>query len=218
MMNYEKMGAYTHNGEHKNFNFNTSLSAYDKLKFVRSVTDILVDGTAYNYVIRDLVFNFYIIDIMSDVDTKEFKESSFFVNDVELFLEETNIIEIVKANMEVGLLEELNKAVDLNIEYLTGIHPSPIADSLASLLSTLEKKINEVDLTSMTEMAQKFAGMTGELTPESIMNAYMNSDAHKKNLAEIEESKKNKAEIAKKLDKAIKETNAEAKVKSGKKK
>ena len=184
-----KAGVYAYNEESHNFNFYTGLSAYDKLKFVHSVTDILVDDKEYNSVIRNLVFDFYIVDIMTDIDTKEFKESSFFVNDVEQFLEETNVVDVVKANMEIGLLEELNNAVDLNIQYRTGIHPSPIADSISSLLSTLEKKIKEVDLTSMAEMAQKFAGMTGELTPERIVNAYINSDMHKKNLAEIEEAK-----------------------------
>ena len=192
IMKEMKMGTYFYNDESYNFNFATSLSAYDKLNFVHSVTDVLVNDTDYNFVIRDLVFDFFIIDIMTDVDTKEFKDSSFFVNDVEQFLEETNIVDIVKANMEIGLLDELNNAVDLNIQYRTGIRMSPIENSLSSLLSTLEKKVKEVDLTAMAEMAQKFAGMTGELTPESVVNAYMNSDMHKKNLAEIEETKKNK--------------------------
>lgn len=191
MMKEMKNGTYFYNGESYNFNFATSLSAYDKLNFVHSVTDVLVNDTDYNFVIRDLVFDFFIIDIMTDIDTKEFKESSFFVDDVEKFLEETNIVDIVKSNMKIGLLDELNNAVDLNIEYRTGIHPSPIENSLASLLSTLEKKIKEVDLTDMAEMAKKFAGMTGELTPESIVNAYINSDMHKNNLAEIEEARKN---------------------------
>ena len=69
----------------------------------------------------------------------------------------------------------------------------------------------------MMSTAQKFAGMTGELTPESIMNAYINSDIHKKNLAEIEEAKKNRVEIAENLDKAIKEVNVENKTESAKK-
>lgn len=191
MMKEMKNGTYFYNGESYNFNFATYLSAYDKLNFVHSVTDVLVNDTDYNFVIRDLVFDFFIIDIMTDIDTKEFKDSSFFVNDVEQFLEETNIVDIVKANMEIGLLDELNNAVDLNIQYRTGVRMYPIENSLSSLLSTLEKKIKEVDLTAMAEMAQKFAGMTGELTADSIVNAYINSDMHKKNLEEIEEAKKN---------------------------
>ena len=96
---------------------------------------------------------------------------------------------------EEKLLDELNKAVDKSIEYITGIHTNPLGEALASLVSTLEKKINEFDMGSVMDMAQKFAEMTGELTPESVVNAYINSDMHKNNLEEIAESKVEKAEI-----------------------
>jgi hypothetical protein len=91
--------------------------------------------------------------------------------------------------MEVGLLDELRNAVDLNIQYLTGIHPNPLNEAIASLLSTLEKKVNEVDLDSMMAMAQKFASMTEDFTVKNVVNEYMNSDMHKQNLAEIAEAK-----------------------------
>ena len=135
------------------------------------------------------MFDFYIIDFLSDIDTTGLKESIFFIKDVEQFLDETNIVDIIKANMKVGLLEELNKAIDLNIQYITGIHPNPLNEALASLVNTLEKKVKEVDLDSAMKMAQKFAGMVGELTPESVVNAYIDSDMHKKNLEEIAEAK-----------------------------
>ena len=124
---------------------------------------------------------------------------------MEEFLEDTNIVEIVEANMKTGLLEELNKAVDKSIEYLTGIHPSPLGEAFASLVNTLEKKVNEIDLDGMMDMVNVFAGMTEGLTPESIVDAYMNSDTHKKNQAEIDGSKKLRAEFAVDMDKAIKE-------------
>jgi hypothetical protein len=54
---------------------------------------------------------------------------------------------------------------------------------------------------SMMEMAQKFVGMTGELTPESVVNAYINSNMHKQNLEEIAESKVEKNEI--KIDEGL---------------
>lgn len=190
MMNEMKTGVYTYNGESQTFNFRTDLSVADKLRFVNSVVDLVATKNRYNSVIRDLVFDFYVIDIMTDVDTAEFKDSLTFLNDVEDFLLSTNIVEIVKANAFPTLFDELSNAVDKSIQYLTGVHPSPIADALASLLSTLEKKINEVDLDSMMGMAQKLASMTGEFTPDSIVSAYMNSDMHKKNLAEIAEAKK----------------------------
>lgn len=195
MMKEVKTGVYTRNGEDFSFNFYTDLSSANKLKLVNSVVDLIVDDRHYNYVIKDLVTDFYIIDIFSDYDTSDLKSSSFFVNDVENLLEETNIVDIIKANMKDGLLEELNKAVDNSIEYLTGIHTNPLNDALSSLVNALEKKINEIDLDSMMEMVNVFSGMTGEFTPESIVNAYMNSDIHKKNIVELEEAKKRKFKI-----------------------
>lgn len=185
-------GTYFKGEEAKSFNFYTELSSADKLKFVNSVVSILVDDNSYNSVIRNLIFDFYLINIFTDIDISELNESSFFINDVEQFLEETDIVDVIKVNAKDGLIEELNKAVDLNIEYLTGIHPNPLNEALVSLVNTLEKKMNDIDLSNMMGMVQKFAGMTDEFTPENIVNAYIDSDVHKKNLEEIEESKKQK--------------------------
>ena len=104
-------------------------------------------------------------------------------------MEETSVVDIIKENAEDGLIDELNHAVDLNIQYLTGIHPNPLNEAIASLLSTVEKKINEADLDGLVDMAQKFAGMTEDFTLENLVNAYMNSDVHNKNLEEIEKAK-----------------------------
>ena len=200
MMEEMKNGVFTYNGVSHNFDFMTSLSAHDKQTFVKTVVNNLVGDDGYDVVIRDLIFDFIVVDIFTNIDTSFINMKDDDGNDInpviliEHFLEETNVADIVKANMEAGLLDELNRAVDLNIRYLTGIHPSPIADSIASLLSTIEKKINEVDLDSMMDMAKTFAGMTGDITPESIINAYITSDIHKKNLSEIEEFKKKQQE------------------------
>ena len=210
-------GTYIKGNENFNFDFYTELSAANKLRFVNSVVGLLVDDENYDSIIRDLIFDYCIVEVFTNIDTSEISESDF-INNAEQFLEETNIVEIVKANMEDGLLEELNKAVDKSIEYRTGIRPSPLNEALASFVSTLEKKVNEIDLGSMMNMAQKFTGMTGELTPESIMNAYMNSDMYKKNLDEIAESKKEKVEIVENLDKAIKSVKDETNTKTKDKK
>ncbi len=187
-----KTGTYIRNDKTYNFNFGTDLSIADKQKFVNSVVSLLVNDKHYNSILRDLIMDFYTIVCLTDIDTTELRESSFFVDDVEEFLEETNIVDIVKANVSSTLFDELNRAVDKSIEYITGIHTNPLGEALANLVNTLEKKVNEFDMGSMMNMAQKFAGMTGELNADSIVNAYMNSDLHKKNLEEIAESKKNK--------------------------
>ncbi len=200
-------GTYVKGEELIGFNFGTDLSVFEKQKFVNAVVGLVVDEKNYNSILRDLIFDFYVVDMFTNIDTAELKQSPHFVNDVEQFLEETNIVDIVRANALPTLFDELNKAVDNSIAYLTGIHPNPLNEALASLVNTFEKKVNEVDLDSAMKMAKKFADMTGKLTPESVVDAYVNSDLHKKNSEEIAESKAEKAEFAEVLDAAIKAVN-----------
>lgn len=194
--NNTKTGVYFYNDESFDFGFVTSLSASEKISFINSIVDTVVSNNYYT-VIRDMLFDFAIIRTFTDIDTTFVKNSDSMIDTIEQFLDETNIVDVVKANMSVGLLEELNKSVDKAIEFRTGIHPSPLNDALASLLSTLERKVEEIDLGSAMSMAQKFAGMTEELTPESLINAYMGSDTHQNNLVEIEKAKKSNKKSSK---------------------
>jgi hypothetical protein len=190
-----KNGVFTYNNESKNFDFSTSLSAYEKQIFVKTVVQNLIDDDYYDVIIRDLIFDFTIIEMFTNINTSFIEMKDENGEDIspiiliEHFLEESDVVGIVKANMDDGLLDELNRAIDLNIQYLTGIQPNSLGEAVSNLLSTLETKINEVDLDSMMGMAQKFAGMTEDFNLEGLVNAYMNSDIHKGNLAEIEEAK-----------------------------
>ena len=187
-----KTGVYTKGEENYTFKFYTDLSIKNKAKFVNMIVEYVIDETHYNSVIRDLIFDYAVIKFFTNIDTYDFDKSDNFFDDVEDFLYDTNIVEIVKANAFPTLFDELNDAVDKSIEYRTGIHPNPLNEALSSLLYTLERKIDSFDMNGAMEMASNFSGMTGEFTPESIVNAYMNSDMHKKNLVEIAEAKKNK--------------------------
>lgn len=196
-----KTGTYFYNEENYNFNFATDLSAYRKMMFVNDVVNTIIDGDRYDSIVRDLIFDFGLISILTDIDISFIHQTDDEGNPInpivfiEQFLEETNVVDIVKANMKVGLLDELNKAVDKSIEYKTGIHPSPLNEALASLINTLEKKVDEFDMGGAMEMVQKFAGITDDLNVDSIVDAYLNSDTHKNNLDEIAKAKASKNEI-----------------------
>ena len=191
-MKETKQGTYIYGEENYTFKFTTNLSMFDKLQFIDSVVNTVISENNYNSIIRDLAFDYMLVKYFTDVNTEEIQNSVNMIDAIEQFLEETNIVDIIKVNVEFGLIDELNKAVDKSVEYKTGIHPSPLNDALASLVNTLEKKVKEFDMSGAMEMVQKFAGMTGELNVDSIVNAYINSDTHKKNLDEIAKSKKGK--------------------------
>ena len=179
-----RTGVYTYNGVEETFTFYTTLRAVDKINFINLVTNVLV-GDNYYSIIRDLIFDFEIIDIMTDVDVSNIRNANDAVSAIEDFLENTNIVEIVKANIEDGLIEELNKSVDDNIEYRTGIHKNPIAESLSHLLNTLENKVSDIDTDSMMNMAEIFSGVSGELTADKFIEAYANSDMFKQKYAQM---------------------------------
>lgn len=194
-MKEARTGTYIYNGEYRNFNFYTELSAYDKLVFVNSVVDTLVDDFNYNSIIKDLIFDFNIVMMFTDIDTSfinakdDYGDTINPIIPIEDFLLETNVVEIVRANVPSYIFDELNNAVNLSIQYRTGIHYNPVGEAIANLISTFEKKVAKVDLDSMMDVVQKFAGMTEDFTLDNAINAYMNSDMHKNNLAEIENAK-----------------------------
>lgn len=185
-----KTGAYTYKNESIPFNFYTELRAVDKIKFINAVCDTLID-TNYYSVIRDLVFDFQIVNVFTDVVVPELQDSPSPISIIEEFLDDTNIVEIVKANVDKKLIAELEKAVDENIEYRTGIHKNTLEDALTSLLHTVEQKINDVDTEGMIEMAMKLNSISDELTPERILQAYSETDMFKNRIYEKEQERQN---------------------------
>lgn len=185
-----KTGAYTYKNESIPFNFYTELRAVDKIKFINVVCDTLID-TNYYSVIRDLVFDFQIVNVFTDVVVPELQDSPSPISIIEEFLDDTNIVEIVKANVDKKLIAELEKAVDENIEYRTGIHKNTLEDALTSLLHTVEQKINDVDTEGMMEMAMKLNSISDELTPERILQAYSETDMFKNRIYEKEQERQN---------------------------
>lgn len=186
MNNEIKTGVYTLDGEDTPFAFYTSLSAYRKAQFVNSVSNILV-GDNYNYVIRDLAFDFCIVAIFTDIDTSDVQDADNGITAMEEFVEKFKpVVDIVKSNSVDGVLDELHKAIDLNIEYRTGIHINPISSSLANLLDTIERKVDDIDLDSMMDLAQSMAGISGELTPEKMLDAYAKTNIFKEHWVDSE--------------------------------
>lgn len=191
-----KTGAYTYKNESVPFNFYTELRAVDKIKFINAVCDTLID-TNYYSVIRDLVFDFQIVNVFTDVVVPELQDSPSPISIIEEFLDDTNVVEIVKANVDKKLIAELEKAVDENIEYRTGIHKNTLEDALTSLLHTVEQKINDVDTEGMMEMAMKLNSISDELTPERMLQAYSETDMFKNRIYEKEKERKHTEAVIK---------------------
>ena len=188
MKNEVKTGVYTIDGKDNPFAFYTSLNAYRKSQFVVSVCNTLV-GDNYNYVLDDLVFDYFIVAIFTDIDVSEVQKSDNGISAIEEFVEKFKpVIDTVKANAVDGVLDELRKAIDLNIEYRTGIHINPISSSLANLLDTLNNKFSGFDLDKMMEIAEPMSKIAGELTPEKMLDAYAKTNIFKEHWGNSEKN------------------------------
>ena len=188
MKNEVKTGVYTIDDKDTPFAFYTSLNAYRKSQFVVSVSNILV-GDNYNYVIRDLAFDFCIVAIFTDIDTTDVQDADDGITAMEEFVDKFKpVIDIVKANVEDGVLDELHTAIDLNVEYRTGIHINPISSSLAKLLDTLNNKFSGFDLDKMMEIAEPMSKIAGELTPEKMLDAYAKTNIFKEHWGNSEKN------------------------------
>jgi hypothetical protein len=170
-------GVCIRNGEEEFvFEYKTDLSIKEKDIFVMSVCDTII-GSDYHSLLKDLIFDFQIIASFTDINLSEIKDTDDTITWVESFVNETNIVDIVKPNLKYGLLDELKEAIDANIEYRTGIHKNILHEALSDLIKTLESKINGIDTESMMNMAGVLAGMGTELTTDNLVQSYINSGA-----------------------------------------
>lgn len=202
-----KTGMFTFKEKDYNFNFYTDLNVLTKSAFVTGIVDILVTEKHYNSVIRNVVVQYQLINVFTDVFAEEEirnylyqpESSDFDLNKIENFVNETQIVDILLANAKEGLIDELIEAVNKDIEYKTGIHVNPLGEAIASLLNTLESKVKGLDLDSLMGFAKVFKGMPlDKMTPEGIVDAYAKSDAFKKIREEADE--RNAQQTAKVLE------------------
>ena len=179
MKNEMKNGVYTKGEKTFEFSFITDLSASKKMDFVNSVVGYVVTDSDYNFVIKDIIFDFEIIHKFTNYNISDIKEADDTLGAIEELLSTTNIVEIVKSNMIDGLYEELVKAVDLDIQYKTGIRNNDILNSVERILDTIEEKVKDIDTKGFDEFAKVFNSVSGELTPDKLLEAFAKSDIYK---------------------------------------
>lgn len=179
MKNEMKNGVYTKGEKTFEFSFITDLSASKKMDFVNSVVGYVVTDSDYNFVIKDIIFDFEIIHKFTNYNISDIKEADDTLGAIEELLDTTNIVEIVKSNMVDGLYEELVNAVNLDIQYKTGIRNNDILNLVERILDTIEEKVKDIDTKGLDEFAKVFNGISGELTPDKLLEAFAKSNMYK---------------------------------------
>lgn len=201
MKSYNVTDVYIKDGNEFEFSYYSNPPISTKLSFVKSVVDSVVVGDYYYPIIKDMVFDFYLIDFFSDA-VIDIETDNVGVDDIEEYLSGNNAAATIKLGMDLMVLNELYDSVDKGIEYKTGIHPSPIADAIVNVLDIVQSKLSGLDVDAMTGMANVFSNMSGNITPEKMLEAYAKSDVFKK---QHEDAVANQAKRDKTMD-AVRET------------
>ena len=162
------------------FKYRTELTLQQKVSFVNFVLGVIFDDDYCFSIIKNEVFDIALIYMFTDVLQYE-EDFTFSLNNIEEMLNTTNVIEILKKEIDNDLIKDLNEVIDMNIAYKTGVNVNSISTSFSSLLKTIENKVSDFDVDEFSNTLKKFGDITNGMSPDKIMELYTKTDAYKKN-------------------------------------
>ena len=162
------------------FKYRTELTLQQKVSFANFVLGVIFDDDYCFSIIKNEVFDIALIYMFSDV-LKYDEDFTFSLNNIEEMLNTTNVIEILKNEIDKDLIKDLNEVIDINIAYKTGVNVNSISTSFSSLLKTIENKVSDFDVDEFSNTLKKFGDITNGMSPDKIMELYTKTDAYKKN-------------------------------------
>lgn len=190
-----KTGVYTIISENEvkdiEFTYKTSLTASEKINFVSMVTNILVGENYYSF-LKELIFNYYLIDLFTDIDVVDLDEATNSIQAIEDFINSSNIAYVLRSSIGNNTIEELEQAVDDNLEYRTGVHANSISRTVNRLIIKLSEKVDQINTEDINQLASIMGNMTGDITAEKLINAYANSPIFAKSVEDRIKERENK--------------------------
>ena len=162
------------------FKYRTELTLQQKVSFVNFVLGVIFDDDYCFSIIKNEVFDIALIYMFTDV-LKYDEDFTFSLNNIEEMLNTTNVIEILKKEIDNDLIKDLNEVIDINIAYKTGVNVNSISTSFSSLLKTIENKVSDFDVDEFSNTLKKFGDITNGMSPDKIIELYTKTDAYKKN-------------------------------------
>ena len=162
------------------FKYRTELTLQQKVSFANFVLGVIFDDDYCFSIIKNEVFDIALIYMFTDVLQYE-EDFTFSLNNIEEMLNTTNVIEILKKEIDNDLIKDLNEVIDINIAYKTGVNVNSISTSFSSLLKTIENKVSDFDVDEFSNTLKKFGDITNGMSPDKIIELYTKTDAYKKN-------------------------------------
>lgn len=166
-----------------------NISIKRKLSFINFVVNNVVTENQYNLVLKNIIINIGLIKYFSDVDISDILSSEDFIDEFEEFEENTDLIAVLKTEINLTEFLDMIDCINKQIEYKTGIHENEITNAISSLLNKLEQKLDTIDLDNIVQIGNVLSSVSDELTMDKLVDAYSKIDNFVGNQAKVLDEK-----------------------------
>jgi hypothetical protein len=186
-MKYDFYGEYEYNGEKVGYNFGTTATYSEQIALVDAVTRSVMSDNFVPLLI-DVMFDFCLIVAFTDLDYESLfydEDGTFNIDKFDEFNKQTGMAEALKGTIEPVMLYNLRDSVEKNIAYKTGIHIDSITSEIVNLIKIFAAKAESTPAVDPT-LIQDFLGKVNmDNIVNSVVDEYVNSDEHDKNVKEM---------------------------------
>ena len=185
-MIYTETGTYTYEGETVEYHYSPTIDYATQSACVIAATNAVFVNGNYIPLLKDIMFNMVLLSVFTDINVGEMDADSFTEFD-----KATGIVNKVKSKIVPKIVKSLEESVTSNIEYKRNTVQDDISNAIVGFVNTLTQKIDSLDDGLDKEAAMKFINKFNEsnFDDESLVNAYLNSEQYKKNVAEVVDAK-----------------------------
>ena len=184
------------------FQYCTELNLQEKVDFINGVLQVLFQNNYYYSILKQKVFDFMLINFFTNVikNEEEFDLTLIKMDDIVI---NTTIIDVIYDKVDKNLIQELYDAIEVNIEYKTGIHKDELSTTFSNLLKELNDKVSNLDIENLVSSLSKLGDISNNATLDKILDAYTKTDAYKKN---YQKTVRNKNKQIRELKEKVNET------------
>ena len=184
------------------FQYCTELNLQEKVDFINGVLQVLFQNDYYYSILKQKVFDFMLINFFTNVIKNE-EEFDLTLIKMDNIVINTTIIDVIYDKVDKNLIQELYDAIEVNIEYKTGIHKDELSTTFSSLLKELNDKVSNLDIENLVSSLGKLGDISNNATLDKILDAYTKTDAYKKN---YQKTLRNKNKEIRQLKEKVNET------------
>jgi len=141
---------FHYNGKEYETKYNNRLiSAIDRAGFMLYVCNTIIANDNYYSMLRELAFEAALIKQTTDIDIKELmnldEDEELSFSDIEAFIANSNIIDVLMGLLSENTIRQLNRYIDKNIAFRTGLHENDMGAAIGRLFNSIADKIDGVD-------------------------------------------------------------------------